>query len=433
MDNKDILQSMSTGQAIKDPFLRAANEYAKANDTFNTSQFNMGTLTKPASRLGNALHINVTVPESGTRAFTYMYYARMLKDIDTKGELSDREIFGSAHNMTQKVMGDYNKEAGAAVYNRMGFLGDLTKMLTTFKLNQISQYATAGKFASKGQIAPMVTMLTTSLASAGLRGFIGYNLANGALGMLTTWATKNGLMSQPTNLDQITLHMLHGMNKGLADALNFGATSALGIDMTGSLSHADDIPDDPLGTLLPEGNPIAKMVGSVGKLIQQPNKQHAEAALYDALPNSMKGVMENMAYTNDKGQYFDPHTGNLVSTRSDADQLKRNFSFRPLDESKMRLEANTAKGQDEQLGAAKSGIVSRMLSEADSNNGKISPASMQKYAQEYQSVQGNPNELPDALVKHAVDKHLDIGQRQQGMGTGGLTGAEKYQRYQGLK
>jgi hypothetical protein len=395
MSNKDILQGMATKQAIKDPFVRAANEYARSNDTFNTSQYQMGSVSHPASNLGTALHINVTVPESGTRAFTYMYYAHMLKDIagDT---MSDKEIFGSAHNATQKVMGDYNQEAGAGIYNKMGLLGGLAKMLTTFKLNQVSQYATASKMFSHGQIAPMVTMLATSVASAGLRGFIGYNIANGLLGQVTTWATKNGLMNQPTNLDQITLHMLHGMNKGLADALNFGATSALGIDMTGSFSHADDIPDDPLGTLLPQGNPIAKMIGSGAKYLQHPNSQNAKAALYDVLPNSAKGVMENLAYTNDKDQYFDPHTGNLVATRTPSDQMKRNFSFRPLEESKMRLEANVAKGHEQQLGAVKSEIVTRALSDADSNGGKV--PNLQQYAQAYVKAGGDPQELVNKLI-----------------------------------
>lgn len=432
MDNKDILQSMATGKPISDPFVRAANEYAKANDTFNTSQFQMGSVNRPATKVGTGLHINVTVPESGTRAFTYMYYARMLKDADVEGTLSDKEIFGTAHNATQKVMGDYNKEAGAAMYGKMGFLGDLTKMLTTFKLNQVSQYATASKMFSQGKIAPMATMLATSLASSGLRGFIGYNLANGALGQLTTWATKNGLMNQPTNLDQIVLHMLHGANKGLADALNFGATSALGIDMTGSLSHADDIPDDPLGTLLPEGNPIAKMMGSTATVIQHPNAQNAKAALYDVLPNSMKGIMENQAYTNDKGQYFDPHTGNLVTTRSPTDQMKRNFSFRPLEESKMRLDANVAQGQNQQLGAVKQEIIKRALSDADSNNGTV--PSIQQYEQDYIKAGGDPKELVNKLVEHnGLNKNLDIGQRQEGMATGNFTNAEKYQRAQGFK
>jgi hypothetical protein len=431
MDQKDILQSMATKTPISDPFLRNAVDYAKANDTFNTSQFNMGSVTHPSTKLGNALHINVSVPESGTRAFTYMYYARMLKDVagDT---MSDKEIFGTSHNAVQKVMADYGKEATLPIFNKLGFLGDLAKMLTTFKMNQISQMATATKMVREGHMMPMVTMLATSIASSGLRGFMGYSIANSLLGVVSTWATKNGLMKQPTNLDQIVLHMLHGVNKNMADALNFGATSALGIDMTGSLSHADDIPDDPIGTLIPEGEPIGKMFGSAATLIQHPNKQNAKAALYDTLPNSMKGIMENQAYTDAKGNYYDPHTGNLVTNRSSSDQMKRNFSFRPLEESKMRLQAETAAGQNQQLNAVKSEIIKRALSDSDSKS--LTAASMQQYAQAFQKAGGDPQELVSRLVQHAgINKNLNIEQREAGTAQGGFTSAEKYQRAQGFK
>ena len=436
MDNRRILESLATKKPISDPFLRAANEYARQNDTFNTSQFNMGNINHPATKLGTALHINVTAPESGARAFTYMYYVNMLKDADVKGTLSDREIFGTAHNAVQKVMADYSREAAAPVFNKMGFLGDLTRMLTTFKMNQISQTATAAKMFRQGHFMPMVTALATSIASAGVRGFIGYNIANGALGQLTTWATKNGLMNQPTNLDQIILHMLHGVNKGLADALNFGATSALGIDMTGSLSHADDIPDDPLGTLLPEGNPMLKILGSARQFAEHPNVQRGKALLYDVLPNSLKGPMENLAYTNEKGEYFDPHTGNLVSTRTPLDQAKRYGTFRPLEESKMRLQAETARGQDQQLAAVRSEITNRMLSDADSVNGNIGDVQQfaQKYARDYyQHGQGDPNKLVDALVQHlGMNKHRNIEERQAGIPSD-LESALKYRRSQELK
>jgi hypothetical protein len=430
-DVKDILQSLASKQPIRDPFLRAANQYAKDNDTFNTSQFNMGSVNHPSTPSGTALHINVTVPESGSRAFTYMYYARLLKDADTEGTMSDKEIFGTAHNAVQKVMADYNREAQAPVFNKLGFLGDLTRMLTTFKMNQISQYATAGKMLSEGKVAPMATMLATSLASAGLRGFIGYNIANGLLGQVTTWATKQGMMKQPTNLDQIVLHMLHGMNPHLADALNFGATSALGIDMTGSLSHADDIPDDPLGTLIPEGNPIGKMLGSVGTMIAQPNSHNAEAALYDSLPNSGKGIMEDMAYTDKKGNFFDPHTGKLVDNRSPLDQAKRAGGFRPLDESRLKLEARTTQESTQQMEEARQGIIKRMLSDADSNDGMV--PNIQEYARQYIGAEGNVNELVTALKQHnGLDKALNVQQRAAGIPRGSLTAAERYVRAQGF-
>lgn len=430
-DNMHILQQASLGKPIADPFLRSAYQYAKDNDTFNTSQFNMGTVNHQPSKIGSLLHINVTVPESSARAFTYLYYTNLLRDTAGKS-MSDKEIFGSAHNATQKVMADYNREAQAPIYGKLGFLGDLTRMLTTFKMNQISQFATASKMLGQGKLGPMMSMMGSSLAAAGLRGFIGYNIANGLLGQFTTWATQQGLMKQPTNLDQIILHMLHGMNPHLANALNFGATSALGIDMTGSLSHADDIPNDPLGTMIPEAPPIAKMISSGAKVMEQPNTHNLKAFAYDIAPNAFKGVMENTMFTDSKGNYYDPHSGNLVNQRSETDRALRAATFRPLDESKMRLEANVGAEQNQMLATARSGIESRMISDIESKGPQ--GTDLRKYAQEYYNAGGDPQELINAIVKHqGINKALNVEQREAGIPSGNFTSAERYQRAQELK
>lgn len=430
-DNFHVLQQSSLGKPISDPFLRSAYKYAIDNDTFNTSQFNMGTVAHQPTKLGTVLHINVTVPESSARAFTYLYYTNLLKDT-AKGSMTDQEIFGAAHNATQKVMADYNREAQAPIYGKLGFLGDLTRMLTTFKMNQISQFATASKMLGQGKFGPMMTMMGSSLAAAGLRGFIGYNIANGLIGQLTTWATQQGLMKQPTNLDQIILHMMHGMNPHLADVLNFGATSALGIDMTGSLSHTDDIPNDPLGTLIPEAPPIAKMISSGARVMEQPNSHNLKALAYDVAPNAFKGIMENTMFTDSKGNYYDPHTGNLVNQRSATDQALRAATFRPLDESKMRLAATVGAEQNEMLATSRSGIEQRMLSDVASKGPQ--GTDLQKYAQEYFNAGGDPQELINALVKHqGINKALNVEQREAGIPSGNFTSAERYQRAQELK
>lgn len=430
--NKDMLQSMATKSAIKDPFVRDAVKYASDNNTFNTSQFQLGNLTdigrtRAGENWGKVTHFNVTAPESGTRAFTYMYYAHMMKDLG----MPDREAFGIAHNAVQKVMVDYGSEARPGVFNKLGLLGDLTAMLTRFKFNQLSQYGSAGKAFTEGHVMPMVTMLATSLASAGARGFIGYAVANQALGALTTWASKQGLMQKPTNLDQILLHAIHGKNQWLADALNFGLPSALGINMTGSLSHADDIPNDPLGTLLPQADPLMKMGGSVKDVLEHPNSQTIKAAAYDMAPNSVKGIMENTMFTDKSGNYMDPHTGKLVTNRSDGDQTKRDFSFRPLEESKQRLTAAVGTQQTKMFGEVKSEIIKRVLSDVDSNGGKV--GNLKPYVDHYVALGGDPNEIGSAIVQHlGIDKHLNIEQREAGIPRG-LTSAEKYNRAQELK
>ena len=137
-----LLEALAKGGTTSDPFVSKALQFAKENDTLNTSQFQFGNLTDiNRSRLGSNIHkaaeFNVTGMETATRAFTYMYYSHMLKDLG----LPEKEIFPAAHNAMKDVMVDYNSWERPGVFGKLGFLGDLTAMLTRYKFNQVDQFA----------------------------------------------------------------------------------------------------------------------------------------------------------------------------------------------------------------------------------------------------------------------------------------------------
>lgn len=433
MSQKDVLQAALSKTPASDPFVRKAMEYAAKNDTYNSSQFQFGHLTDiDRTRGWQAAHtvaeFNVTGMEAGTRSFTYMYYAHMLRDLG----LPDNEALATAHNAMRSVMVDYNAWERPGVFGKIGFLGDLTAMLTRYKFNQLSQYATAGKEMGNGKLMPMVSLLTTSLAAAGARGFIGYNVANELVKFLSTWAAKNSNSIMPTSLDQIFLHAIHGANSHLRDALNFGLPSALGLNLTGSLSHADDIPNDPLGTLLPQAQPLANIAKSAYEFTHNPNKQTAKTAAYDASPNSVKGIEENHMFTDANGNYYNPHTQLLETNRSPADQTKRTFGFRPVKEANDDFSANIAKEQGSQLAEVRQDVIKKMLSDRDA--GSLTQQGMQQYAQRYSQLQGDPNDLTSAIVEHAgIGQHLDRLQREQGIPNSGLSSIYKYERGETLK
>jgi len=433
MSQKDMLQALTTKGTVSDPFVRKALDYASKNDTFNSSQFQFGHLTDVnRSRLGSnlrtAFEFNVTGMEAGTRSFTYMYYAHMLRDLG----LPDNEALATAHNAMRSVMVDYSAWERPGVFGKLGFLGDLTAMLTRYKFNQLSQYATAGKEMGNGKFMPMVSLLTTSLAAAGARGFIGYSVANELVKFLSTWAAKNSSTIQPTSLDQIFLHAIHGLNPHLRDALNFGLPSGLGLNLTGSLSHADDIPNDPLGTLLPQAQPLGNIAKSAYEFAHNPNKQTAKTAVYDASPNSVKGIEENHMFTDANGNYYNPHTQLLETNRSPADQTKRTFGFRPVKEANDDFTANIAKEQGNQLAEVRQDVIKKMLSDRDA--GSLTQQGMQQYAQRYVQLQGDPSDLTSAIVEHAgIGQHLDRLQREQGIPNSGLSSIYKYERGDTLK
>lgn len=427
------------GKVAPDSFEGRALKYARDNNTFNSSQFQFGNLTDiDRNRLGANIHraieFNVTGMETATRSFTYMYYAHMLRDLGMK----ESEIFPTAHNAMKDVMVDYNAWERPGVFGKTGLLGDLTAMLTRYKFNQIDQFARAGKYASTGQFGPMATILATSIAAAGVRGVMAYTLANQLVHGVTTWMSDNHMMDKPTSLDELLLHALHGVNKNLSDAVKFGLPSALGINMTGSLSHADDIPNDPLGNLIPQTEPIVNMAKSIYGFAHDPNKATAKTAAYDLAPNSMKGMLENSMFTDKSGNFTNPHSYELQTRRSPADIAKREFGFRPLNEANETL--TTRVNQDQAVGEAnvRKDIETRILRDIDSNGKRVTPELAQKIQQEYAPKYLNNTGDPKQLAQ-VIEEHLSMGQartaaeRAQGIPKGSTQSIINYLRYQNLK
>lgn len=438
-----LLEALGKGGDVSDPFVRKALEFAKDNDTLNTSQFQFGNLTDTGtsgwSQFKRNFHkvaeFNVTGMETATRSFTYMYYSHMLKDLG----LPEKEIFPAAHNAMKDVMVDYNSWERPGAFGKLGFLGDLTAMLTRYKFNQIDQFARASKYAIGGQLGPMTTIMATSIAAAGVRGIMAYTLANKLVQATTTWASQNNLMDKPTSLDEILLHALHGKNENLANTLKFGLPSGLGLNMTGSLSHADDIPNDLLGALLPQSEPLGDMGKGMYDFARDPNKATRNTALYDMAPNSMKGVMENKMFTDDNGKYSNPHNYELQQKRSPADQMKRTFGFRPLNEANDALTTNVNQDQRNAEGKVKQDIVQRVLRDVDSNSMKVTPQLQQdlqkKYIPKYLANDGDPREILKAIQDHmGMGQNLTTAQRAQGIPRGNtLSSIFNYDRYGNLK
>lgn len=438
-----ILEALSKGGKTTDPFVSKALAFAKDNDTFNTSEFQFGHLTDIGTsaasefkrKFGKIAGFNVTGMESATRAFTYMYYAHMFKDMG----VPESDIFPTAHNAMKKVMVDYSSHEKPGIFNKLGFLGDLTAMLTRYKSNQLGQFAEATKYLGQGKLGPMTTIMATSIAAAGIRGIMAYTLANKLVQATTTWAAQNNLMDKPTSIDELLLHALHGKNENLANALKFGLPSGLGLNMTGSLSHADDIPNDPLGALIPQGEPLGNVGKSLYDFARDPNKATRNTAIYDMAPNSMKGILENKMFTDANGKYSNPHNYELQQKRSPADQTKRTFGFRPLNEANDALTTHVNQDQRNAEGQVKQDIVQRVLRDVDSSNMKVTPQLQQdlqkKYIPKYVANEGDPRDIAKAIQDHVgMGQALTTAQRAQGIPRGNtLQAIFNYDRYGNLK
>lgn len=420
-----------------DPFLKDAKAYMDKNGTTDVGMSNHYDNVTPASQkwenLKHVSEFNVRVPEVGARTFTFMYYSHLLNDMG----LPKSEIFDTAHNLMRYAMVDYSPHERPMMFGKMGLMGDIASTLTRFKYNQISQHMIGAAEVQRGtSIKPLMATLMSTMALGGIRGMFAYELANETLDKVSTILAKMGVISQPTSLDDLVLKSLHGMNSGMKDMLNWGGMAAFGVNMTGSLTNADTIPTDPLGALVPVGSEFANLGGEAANLAMHPNTQNVKRMTQALLPNSMKGMGENAMFTDEKGNYYNPKTGMLEARRSETDKLKRDFSFRPLEESKNNLVAQVAQSKEANITEVKHEILEQAKMDMLSNGGRLTPEQAQKYITRYsKELGGDPRSFEADLVTFlGKGRHLDRLQREQGIPTGNsMSEVTRYQRTQELK
>lgn len=416
-------------------FEKRAYDYMQTNGTADVGMSaHLENVTKGSATTDAIRHIgelNVRIPEQGARTFTYMYYAHMLKELG----LPEKEVFGTAHNLMRDAMVDYSPHERSLIFGKMGVLGDIASTLTRFKYNQIGQHMVGfNDFIKGGSAVPLMTTVLASVLAGGVRGVFAYEAANQVVDLLSTGMAKMNMIKQPTSLNEMILYGLHGVkSKGLADMINFGAPAAMGVNMTGSLTNADTIPVDPIGALFPTGSEFANLANAAGTFMTHPNKNTAQRAGQAFLPNSMKGAAEDAFFTKDNN-YYNPNTGKLQAHRSDADEYKRAFSFRPLNEAKDDLVANVANNKASQLNSVKQTVVQHAYSDMVSQNGQLTPDQAHKYVQRYIELGGDPQSFVDDLTKFkGMDQHRTPEERAAGIPSGDLSSISKYQRVQGMK
>lgn len=459
---------MTTKVKTGDPFMDAAKDYMKQNGTADVGMSNhyknVTAESKTGERIGNAMHANVSIPEAGARSFSFMYYSHLLKDMGLPAD----EIFPTAHNAMREVMVDYAAHERPMMFGKLSLLGDIASTLTRFKFNTVGKHLiAAGDVQRDGMshVMPLVHMIGASIAGAGIRGVFAYEAANQAIKLITQAAASAGLMKNSTSLNELVLNAFHDMThrmgvdkhgnqistqipngnkyhqQGMSDVLNWGGMAGIGINMTGSLSNSDTIPMDPMSAFIPGQGELSGLGSSIANLVTHHNSQSAKQFAFNVLtPNSLKGVVENAAFTDKDGKFFNPQTGMLETKRSPIDQVKRDFSFRPLDESKKSLVArtlnnaetgDTENGEGNFTGTAglKHDFLERAKSDILSNGGKVDPVKMQAWGQRYTQAGGDPDSFQADMESFlGKGRNMDRLQRAEGIPSNNIGGINRYIR-----
>lgn len=387
-------------------FEKAAADYAENNDVFSV---NLGThlrninQSKFSTTMQHMTELNITAPEAAIRSSSFFMYAHLLKDAG----LSTKDALGAADNITRYAMVDYRPLERPQIYSKIGVFGDIASTLTRFKMNQLSQYLIARREAwETGHLMPLATLMATSIAFSGLTGLIGYNYANEAYKLITTH-----IFGKPDSLDGLIL-------RHFGDFANFGVFSMLGINLTGSFSNADIIPDNVFGTLFPTGDTLALMAQSAAQAVYYHDKEHLEKAAYNFAPTSLKGIMENQLFTDQQGNFMNPNTQQLQTRRSSQDQLLRDFAFRPLNESKESRQVAATRDINEGYQGIRDRLFEKMQSYLIDNQ-PLPP----ELVDQWRAAQGTPQKLQAEIMKFKMGRVRTALQRAQGIPQGSNLGA----------
>jgi len=344
---------------------------------------------------------NITYPEAALRATTFSTWTHAL----TESGMGLKEALGTAENLTRGALVDYRPSERPLVFGKMGFLGDIASTLTRFKMNQLSQHQYFAKEALKGgSVAPLATMLMASVAFAGLSGVLGFNYADELYHGISYLAGK------PDRLKALML-------RNLPDWANYGLFSQLGINMQGSYSNADTIPDNPIAALFPTGNTVADMLTSIGQAAYYHDAATAKKLAYNFLPTSMKGVAENLAFSknlpNGNKQFFNPNTNQLQSERTPGEQVARDLAFHPFQEARDADVRRFAKESQADYASLREKDLTRYTNKL--STGTASQSDIDTLRKDWIAHRGEPDQLATSLEQFYKGRALTANQREIGV------------------
>lgn len=237
----------------------------------------------------------ISLPELIARSHTYMGFVHGMKHMFDTSTLEGRlALFEKAAELTKEVMGDYNPEQKAPIYQRMGLVGNALSTLQTFIINQAYQVWKYSKEAAKGNPMPLFTHLSVMWMFAGAMGMIGVDdaedLMNFAKEMLPpeTYAEVKDWSIKGTMLE-------HG-----GDLVAYGPVSKLtGLNLYTRFSSGDVLQTPPFENsgasvaenFFPFVTDLVKTLGGMKALFSSDPLKRREGE-YQIVPSGLRGLYE---------------------------------------------------------------------------------------------------------------------------------------------
>lgn len=283
-----VLKGMDSVQSIR--FLDEAFKYAEDNGVTSRSIYDenpinqRGVVSKAMEVAGKTM----TVPETYVRSAAYMSFVHMLKD--SKKFKTNAEVFQRAEELTNASMVDYRASERPMGFANMGVAGNALNTLQTFPINLYNQYRYFTKEAARGNVAPLIAMLSLQYAMAGAMGLPGFNDMDKLFG----WAKEKLPDSAWAKVKDFDPKIW--MIENLGESSVYGALSTeSGVSMTNRLS-APGLGDMAVSPLAP-GADLLKQAGNVASAVGDPMDPTKRAqAVHSITPTGLQGAVETKLF-----------------------------------------------------------------------------------------------------------------------------------------
>lgn len=273
---------------LQDKFITDAMKYAEVNGITARSVLDESPISNSFSALGKVENFagqTLSIPETVLRSTAYMMATSLLRATGKFGK-DHLALFQKAEEMVNIAMGDYRQGERATVFSKLGTAGNALNTLQTYPMNFYQQYNLMARQALKGNVAPIIAMLTAQGLVAGAMGVPGFNETD----KLIDWF--KGKVSNETyaKIKDVSLKEAV-LNAGGQSALYGPLSTETGVGLTSRVTAPGltDMVTSPAGP----GIDLAKQMGSLGNLAMDPMNQDKQTqALVNSVPTGIQGAME---------------------------------------------------------------------------------------------------------------------------------------------
>ena len=292
---REINEGKHTNKTGMTDFGKEAYAWGEANGVFSTNLFdeNAGLGEhKIAAEGKNILGYTIAKPDQMSRWVAFLSFARHLDSLGLPRE----EAFQRAAELTSHVAVDMHKQARPLVVDKFGSMGEALYMYKAPIVNMLNTISIFARKAKEGNPGPLLAYIFAMGAMGGVLNLPGVNEVDGLWNKFKDHIAEHKpewySHVKDVGIKEFVLSNLPD-NTWWGQIMGWGAASAGSqVNMASRFDQSVVDVQDPLRAISPLGQEL-KEWGSIGKFLENPNKQTFSQGIHDALmPPLGQGIMQ---------------------------------------------------------------------------------------------------------------------------------------------